>query len=92
MTTQDARLWTGAYRHLAKWVLERDRHLCQIRGPHCTTYATCVDHIQPRADGGDVHDPSNLRAACRTCNGWLSARRTNTMRYRDSVARYETRL
>lgn len=80
-------------RRLAALVLDRDLHLCQIRGPRCTRYATQVDHIVARADGGDVFDPANLRACCAACNGWRSAQRTNSMRrYRDSVARYETRL
>jgi 5-methylcytosine-specific restriction endonuclease McrA len=92
MTTSDPRLWTKAYRRARLWVLDRDRHVCRIRGPRCTTYATEVDHITARADGGDVYDPANMRAACRACNGWLAARRTNAMRYRNTVAVYQTRL
>ena len=92
MTTHDRRIQTQAYRRLARWVLDRDLHLCQIHGPDCTRYATQVDHIIDRADGGDVHDPHNLRAACRRCNAWRSALRTNQRRYRVGLARYETRL
>ena len=91
MQSTDRRLWTGEYRRLAKWVLDRDGHVCQVRGPRCTQYATEVDHITARADGGQ-DTPENLRAACKRCNGWLSARRTNTLRYQNTVARYETRL
>ena len=80
MTGYDPRLWTGAYRHLAKWVLDRDHHQCQIHGPRCTQWATEVDHIVARADGGD-DTATNLRAACRQCNGWLAANRTNQRRY-----------
>lgn len=91
MTSTERRLWLGAYRALAKWVLQRDGYRCQIRGPRCTGYATEVDHVIPRADGGD-DVPTNMRGACKRCNGWLSARRTNEARYNKSLARYETRL
>lgn len=49
-------------------VLERDRFLCQIRGPGCTGVADEVDHIVPRSEGGALYDPDNLRASCGTCN------------------------
>jgi 5-methylcytosine-specific restriction endonuclease McrA len=88
----DALLWTRQYRALRLWILDRDRNVCQIRGPRCTTWATEVDHIIDRADGGPVFDPANLRAACKQCNGWRAALRTNARRYHTTVARYETRL
>ena len=68
MTSRDARLWTPAYRRLRLAILDRDQGLCQIRGPKCTRYATEVDHIVARIDGGPIDDPTNLRAACRACN------------------------
>jgi 5-methylcytosine-specific restriction endonuclease McrA len=92
MTTRDPRLWSRAYRNLCRYVLARDRNRCQIHGPRCTQYATEVDHVIARADGGDLFDPANLRAACRACNAGRGAQRTNERRYRDSVARYETRM
>jgi 5-methylcytosine-specific restriction endonuclease McrA len=92
MATDDPRLHTPQWKALRLWVLDRDRGVCQIHGPKCTVWATDVDHIVARADGGDVWAPGNLRAACRQCNGWHAAQRTNRMRYRDSVARFETRL
>ena len=94
MTTHDPRLRTAEWRQLRRWILDRDRGACQIQGPHCTHHATQVDHITPRADGGDVYNPANLRAACRTCNMWLAAKRTNTKRWRyhTTLADYETRL
>jgi 5-methylcytosine-specific restriction endonuclease McrA len=49
-------------------VLARDRYTCQIKGPRCKTYATEVDHVIPRAEGGSVFDMANLRAACGPCN------------------------
>jgi len=85
-------LWTAGYRRLRLAVLDRDGWACQIQGPRCTRAATEVDHIVARADGGAVYDPANLRAACRACNGRLAAQRTNEARYRDTVARYGTRL
>lgn len=88
----DPALWTMAYRRLRLLVLDRDRHECQIRGPRCTRYATQVDHIVARCDGGAVYDPTNLRAACAACNGWRAAERTNARRYLTTLARYETRL
>ncbi len=41
----------------------RDNYTCQIGGPSCTGKATGIDHIN-----GSSSDPSNLRAACNTCN------------------------
>ena len=64
----DALLCTSAYRRLRLAVLDRDGWLCQIHGPRCTRYATVVDHVVSRVDGGAVFDPSNMRAACRACN------------------------
>jgi len=58
------RAWKAARRQ----VLERDDRLCQIRRNGCTTEATEVDHIVPWAAGGAWFDPSNLRAACKSCN------------------------
>ena len=94
MTTYDPRLTSPGYRRLRLWVLDRDRHTCRIRGPKCTLVATQVDHITARADGGDLEDPANLRAACATCNGWLAACRTNgkRWRYRTSLPDYDVRL
>jgi 5-methylcytosine-specific restriction endonuclease McrA len=93
VTTRDPRLWTPRYRAIRAWVLIRDGGLCQIHGPKCSHYATEVDHVVPRVDGGDVFDPSNMRASCKACNGWRAAKRTNDRRrYRTSVPEYETRL
>lgn len=87
MTTQrnTSRQWQA----LRLWVLDRDRWVCQINGPTCTRHATVVDHVVPVADGGPYVDPSNLRAACVTCNGQRSAVRTNDRR-RSDRHRYRT--
>jgi 5-methylcytosine-specific restriction enzyme A len=48
-------------------ILKRDNHSCYICGPHCTGFATQVDHVIPRSQGGSDHD-SNLSAACKPCH------------------------
>ena len=78
---------TPAWRALRPVVLERDAHRCQIGGKHCTVVATEVDHIVPLADGGAPYDPTNCRAACRWCNSWLAAQRTNHLRRRAQANR-----
>jgi 5-methylcytosine-specific restriction endonuclease McrA len=78
MSTPDAKvLTTAAYRRLRLAVLDRDLWLCQVKGPTCTRYATQVDHIVARHDGGPVFDPANLRASCRSCNSTGGAEITN---------------
>jgi hypothetical protein len=62
--------YSGPWQKIRKTILERDSHLCQIRGPKCTTTATAVDHIIPVSAGGPWYDPNNLRAACTPCNNW----------------------
>ena len=91
MTVHDPRLNTWAWRHLRRHILDRDLGLCQIKGPGCTRYATCVDHIIDRADGGDMYNPANLRAACNLRRPTpRSGRRAAS--YLTGVARYATRL
>ena len=94
MASQDASLWTTGYRRLRLAVLDRDLWLCQIKGPTCTRYATEVDHVLARVDGGQ-NDPANLRASCKACNCRRGADRTNRRRrfdYRNTVADYVTRF
>lgn len=57
----------NAFEPTRQRILERDSFRCQIGLDVCTGRATCVDHIVPRARGGDDSD-SNLRAACAPCN------------------------
>jgi hypothetical protein len=49
-------------------ILERDNYVCQIRFKKCKIKANHVDHIVNIDDGGPRLDPSNLRAACASCN------------------------
>jgi 5-methylcytosine-specific restriction endonuclease McrA len=88
-------LQSQAWRTLRLAVLDRDLWMCQVRGPACTRYATEVDHIIARADGGAVLDAANCRAACAKCNRGRGAMRTNAARrfaYRNTVADYVTRF
>jgi len=52
--------WDGRRRY----ILRRDRGLCQLKYPGCTTIATEVDHIER----GDDHRFSNLQGACSPCH------------------------
>ena len=45
-------------------VLDRDGRICYA----CGQEANEVDHIWPRAKGGDMFDPLNCAAICRACN------------------------
>ena len=58
----------GKWPVVRRGILERDEHLCQIRGEHCTIDANHVDHIVSPRQGGAWWDPANLRAACARCN------------------------
>jgi len=61
--------------------LDRDRWTCRIRGPHCTTSATTVDHVVPvEQDGG--HEDSNLQAACTGCHQAKSSAEAAAARWR----------
>jgi 5-methylcytosine-specific restriction endonuclease McrA len=89
----DPRLSTPEWRRLRRLILDRDGNLCRIGGPTCTRYATCVDHIVARADGGDCWDPANLRAACRPCNSaGTNATHRRRFGYLTTLAGYETRF
>jgi 5-methylcytosine-specific restriction protein A len=56
------------WRRVRLVVLERDGHVCQIRGPRCKVAAGEVDHIVRPELGGAWYDEGNLRAACAPCN------------------------
>lgn len=56
-------------------VLERDGFRCRYCGAASADGATLhVDHIHPRAHGGDQEDMDNLVTACLDCNLGKSAR------------------
>jgi len=60
---------TRAWRKIRAWVLRRDGYRCQVTrdGRPCHATAVDVDHIVRREHGG-TDAPSNLRAACASCN------------------------
>lgn len=45
----------------------RAHPLCDM----CGAFATLVDHITPRADGGAPYDGANLRSLCASCHARL---------------------
>lgn len=59
---------TRQSRKTRAFVLARADYRCEIQGPECIGEATEDDHIIPRSQGGDEHDPSNRQAACKPCH------------------------
>lgn len=58
-----------AWRDMARSVLVRDHWTCQVCGVHLGKGTATVDHIIPVSLAPHLRlDPSNLRAACRSCN------------------------
>jgi 5-methylcytosine-specific restriction endonuclease McrA len=51
-------------KHLRPAILARDAYTCHW----CGARATQVDHIRALAEGGEPYNPSNLVAACASCN------------------------
>jgi hypothetical protein len=49
------------------WIFERDGHRCVYCGGTPPVQEMTVDHVEPRAKGGD-HSAGNLVACCRPCN------------------------
>ena len=82
---------SAEYKRVRLLVLDRDGWRCKIRGPHCHGWADQVDHVIPRADGGALFDPTNMRAACRPCNNGRNVGR-GRLTYRTSVPTYDTRM
>ena len=56
---------TRRWKNLRLTILARDGYTCYA----CGGEANQVDHIYPRAKGGDVFDPLNCAAICAKCNG-----------------------
>lgn len=48
--------------------------------------ATTVDHVQPVSKGGELYNPSNLVAACVSCNSRKQAKPTSVFLKRYSTA------
>ena len=50
-------------------MLARDGYACRIQGPRCSGRANSVHHILPSSTHPELFwDPSNLQAACGSCN------------------------
>jgi 5-methylcytosine-specific restriction protein A len=67
--------YDGAWRRVRGRVLERDKGLCQIRGPGCLRAATEVDHVVDVRLGGALYDEANCRSVCGPCHRRRSNRR-----------------
>ena len=67
-TSRQSRGYGAAWDKLRKVILTRDGHLCQpcLRKGR-PTVATQVDHIKPKANGGD-DDHANLQSICSPCH------------------------
>lgn len=59
-------------RRLRFEILRRDGHTCRYCGASAPDVPLTVDHVVPRALGGD-DEPSNLVAACKDCNSGKSS-------------------
>jgi hypothetical protein len=65
----DRRYSTARWQKLRKAVLYRDGHVCRVRGPNCTGYATSVHHVVPSSKAPHLFwAESNLLSSCAPCN------------------------
>lgn len=66
--SSSARGYGAAWQRLRKVVLERDAGLCRMCiGRGVVTLATQVDHIKPKARGGEDTE-ANCQAICTACH------------------------
>ena len=62
-----------AWRKLRRRILERDSYLCQeCQKKGIVTAGKVVDHIKPKAQGGD-DSPANLQTLCTPCHNHKTA-------------------
>ena len=67
-TSRHSRGYGASWDRLRKTILARDLHLCQpCLATGRPTPAVAVDHIIPKAAGGD-DNPANLQAICGACH------------------------
>lgn len=66
-TASSTRTSTRSWRRRRAEVLQRDNHMCVVRGPNCTVTASEVDHVIPVFMGGD-DQPSNCQSVCANCH------------------------
>jgi len=74
--TSSQRGYNYAWQKIRVQILERDGYSCQMCGKKLVGGDATVDHIFPTHLGG-TSIPSNLQAACRSCN---SAKRDKVFR------------
>ena len=75
-TSRHARGYGNDWDKLRLTILERDKFLCQpCRKQGVVTIAKAVDHITPKAKGGN-NDPANLQAICNPCHTAKTAAET----------------
>ena len=67
---------SAEWRRARTAALQRDRHQCV----QCGRAAEEVDHIRPRAMGGDVYALSNLQSMCKPCHKRKTARQAGEIR------------
>lgn len=67
-------------------IFERDGYRCVYCGERFLAEELTVDHVQPRARGGDRSD-GNLVTACRGCNTLKGHRRLSTFLHETESAR-----
>lgn len=68
--TSASRGYDREWRKVRLQILVRDESTCRW----CGGYADTVDHLVPLHQGGARLDPTNLVAACRSCNSGRTAR------------------
>jgi 5-methylcytosine-specific restriction endonuclease McrA len=66
--TSDARGYDYAWRKIRIQILNRDNWRCHYCEKVLSGSDATVDHLQPLSKFGAKLDPSNLVAACRSCN------------------------
>ena len=70
------RLTSAEWRRARAAALRRDRHRCV----QCGRVAEEVDHIRPRAMGGEVYALSNLQSMCKSCHKRKTAQEAGQIR------------
>jgi 5-methylcytosine-specific restriction enzyme A len=66
-TASSKRTSTQAWKVQRAKALQRDAHMCVVRGPRCLGRADQVDHVISVANGG-TDDLPNLASTCKPCH------------------------
>lgn len=69
-------------------IFERDEYCCVYCGVRFPAEELTLDHVQPRARGGD-HSEGNLVTACRACNTVKGYHRLSEFLYANPAARLQ---